>query len=169
MIYRTLLLFLLLAGMRGTILAQVPPPAGSLQRGAAAPDFHVHSLNGRELRLADLRDKVIVLNFWFIACPPCRVEIPKLNQLVARYADADVVFIAFAPDKEEELKIFLEEMPFHYQVVANATPIAEKYGIRGAPTHLVIDREGRVDTVVYGAIADPDRELGRLIDPLLKK
>jgi peroxiredoxin len=152
------------AGVCGNSWAQVPPPAGSLSKGAAAPEFDVRSLEGKALRLADLNGKVVVLNFWFIACPPCRVEIPKLNQLVARYGHDDVVFIAFAPDKEEELEVFLEEMPFHYQIVANATPIAEEYGIRGAPTHLVIDREGRVDTVIYGAIDDPDRELGRLID-----
>jgi peroxiredoxin len=160
---------LFLAGLCAPIAAQRPAPGGALEKGTPAPDFEVQSLDGNQLRLADLRDKVVVLNFWFIACPPCRVEIPKLNQLVAGYGDAEVVFIAFAPDNEEELKIFLAEMPFRYQIVANATPIAERYGIRGAPTHLVIDREGRVDTVIYGAIADPERELGRLIDPLLAR
>ncbi len=51
----------------------------------------------------------MVLNFWFIGCAPCRVEMPGLNQLVSEFKGKDVVFIAFATDAAEDLQTFLKE------------------------------------------------------------
>jgi thiol-disulfide isomerase/thioredoxin len=123
--------------------------AANLQAGGAAekigtPEtgFDVQSLGGTNLRLADLKGKVVVLNFWFIACPPCRVEIPKLNQLVEEYREAEVVFIAFVPDFEDDLREFPKKTAFEYHIIPNSTPVAESYEVTGAPTHILTDREG---------------------------
>jgi len=137
------------------------------QLSGPAPDFDVRSLDGHQLSLSGLRGKVVVLNFWFIACPPCRVEIPKLNQLVKDFEGKNVVFIAFAPDSEEDLRAFLEETKFDYQVVAQATPIAKEYGVTGAPTHIVVDKEGRIAAERRGAVNDPGKELGAIIRDVL--
>lgn len=135
--------------------------------GETAPGFDVQSLGGRDLQLSNLKGKVVVLNFWFIACPPCRVEIPKLNQLVEEYRATDVVFIAFAPDSEDDLREFLKTNPFKYHIIPNATPVAESYGVTGAPTHILIDREGVIRSVRFGEVSNPKAELSRSINDLL--
>jgi peroxiredoxin len=148
--------------------AALGQPGGGLESGDPAPEFRVTTLAGEVLNLSDLRGRVVVLNFWFIACPPCLAEIPQLNRVVKRFQGEDVVFIAFSPDQEDELEKFLARHPFDYQVVARATPTAERYGITGAPTHLLIDREGVVRDIRRGAIDDPESDLVQPILELLK-
>jgi len=135
--------------------------------GEPAPGFDVHSLGGVNLNMTHLKGKVVVLNFWFIACPPCRVEIPKLNQLVEEYRGRDVVFIAFVPDSEDDLREFLETTSFEYHIIPNSTPVAESYGVTGAPTHILVDREGSIRSVQFGEVSNPRAELSRLINNLL--
>lgn len=142
-------------------------PMEQLAKGTLAPDFSVTSLEGERLDSTELKGKVIVLNFWYISCPPCRTEIPRLNRLVDRFRDKGVVFIAFAPDSVEDLRAFLEVNEFKYHVVPDATPIAVEYKVSGAPTHILLDREMRVDTVRFGAITEKQGELDRLIENLL--
>jgi len=132
-----------------------------------APEFRVRSIDGQELTLSKLRGKVVVLNFWFIACAPCRVEIPKLNQMVKEFAGKEVVFIAFAPDTEDELRAFFQETEFDYQLVGKASETARRYRVIGAPTHFVINKEGRIVRERRGALEDPGKELGDVIRGLL--
>ena len=63
--------------------------------GKDAIPFSVTDIEGNEYSLNSLKDKIIVLNFWFVQCEPCVREIPELNNLVEKYKDKDVVFIAF--------------------------------------------------------------------------
>jgi peroxiredoxin len=160
---------LLLSSAAATIGAaeNLRPSEASEKIGEPAPGFDVRSLGGTDLRLADLKGKVVVLNFWFIACPPCRVEIPKLNQLVEEFRGADVVFIAFAPDSEDDLREFQETTAFEYHIIPNSTPVAESYGVTGAPTHILIDREGVIRSVRFGEVSNPKAELSRSINDLL--
>ncbi len=153
--------------MSWPVVAQTPDQVALLEKGAAAPAFTVRGLEGQHLELALMRGKVVVLNFWFIACPPCRVEMPQLNRLVDGFAGKDVVFIAFSSDSSQELRQFLSEAKFKYAIVPNSTKVALKYGIRGAPTHVVIDKEGKVHWIGYGALEDPVGELGKIIQEVL--
>jgi thiol-disulfide isomerase/thioredoxin len=94
--------------------------------------------------LAKLKGKVVVLNFWFINCPPCRQEMPELNQLTRNFSGAEVVFIGIALDDQTQLEQFLKQTPFDYQQIASGSAIAAQYGIKGYPTHAVLDRAGKV-------------------------
>ncbi len=158
------ILSITLAGT-GSVLAQSPFQT-SFKVGDPAPDFDVQDLDGAALKLSALRGKVVVLNFWFIACPPCRAEMPALNQLVQHFEGREVVFIGFAADPSDALRDFLQTHEFEYQVVPDATPIAELYVVRGAPTHVVIDQDGRFAKIVYGAIGDVQTALEEPISPV---
>jgi len=148
-------------------VAQTPDQVALLDKGTAAPPFTVRGLDGEHLELALMRGKVVVLNFWFIACPPCRIEMPQLNKLVDSFAGKNVVFIGFSPDSSQELRGFVSETQFKYTIVPNSTKVAQKYGVRGAPTHVVIDKEGKVHWIGYGALEDPVEELGKIIKEVL--
>ncbi len=149
------------------ILGQTPDQTALLKQGSVAPPFRVRGLDGQHLELALMRGKVVVLNFWFIACPPCREEMPKLNRLVDSYSGQNVAFIAFALDPSQQLRSFLANTSFKYTVVPNSTKVAINYGVRGAPTHVVIDKQGKVHWIGYGALDDPERELARIINEAL--
>jgi len=133
-----------------------------------APGFDVKALDGETLRLAELKGKVVVLNFWYIACAPCRVEIPGLNKLVEEFKPEEVVFIGFALDDESHLREFLKKTPFKYKIVAGSSSIVKQYGASAYPTHVLINKQGIVEFVMTGGSPDSHEELRPLIRNLLK-
>ncbi len=113
--------------------------------GKKPPGFSGKDLHGNKYKLKDLEGKVVVLNFWFVACNPCRMEIPELNKLADEYKDSSkVVFLAVALDPTYEVEKFLEKIPFHYNIISDGRYISSLYRITGYPTHAVIDKTGKV-------------------------
>lgn len=107
--------------------------------------FSSRDIYGKRFKAGDLKGKVLVLNFWFIGCPPCRREIPDLNGLVKQFANnKDVVFLAVALDGAISLENFLNKTPFHYSIIDDGRDIAHQYGIKSYPTSVVIDKMGKV-------------------------
>jgi thiol-disulfide isomerase/thioredoxin len=132
---------------RATYLAQLPAPKESpfFTTGQPLASFKVRDLQGRKYDSKELAGKIVVLNFWFIGCGPCRMEIPELNKLVQQYAGReDVVFLAVALDQRDAIQAFLRQHPYNYALVADGRYVAERYGIRSYPTNLVVDRQGKV-------------------------
>jgi thiol-disulfide isomerase/thioredoxin len=128
--------------------------------GPPAPVFSVTGLDGKKYDLAELKGKVVVLNFWFIGCAPCRVEMPALNKLVQEYAsNKDVVFIGFANDPDKDLREFLKKNQFLYSIVANGSAIASKYGVNAFPGHVVIGKDGKISSQSIGGSEDIDKQL----------
>jgi len=124
-----------------------PKPGESkfFQTGKSISNAKLVTLDKKKYNLKELAGKVVVLNFWFINCPPCRMEIPHLNKVTETYKDRDdVVFLAVALDEAYDLKQFLKEMPFNYGIVDGGRYIASQYGITLYPTHVVLDKEGKV-------------------------
>jgi peroxiredoxin len=141
-------------------------PAGSEEK-EMAPEFDVKTLEGEPLKLSALRGKVVVLNFWFVGCAPCRIEMPGLNMLTEEFKDEDVVFIAFALDNAEALEEFLKEKEFTYQIVPDASKIAALYGVNVYPTHVLINKNGQVEFMLTGGSEDRHEQLRPLIKNLL--
>ncbi len=116
-----------------------------------APEFRGNSLDGKTFDSKSLQGKIVVVNLWFIACGPCRKEIPKLNEMVREFRDRDVVFIAPTPDKAEALREFLKTLPFDYHIIPEADRIIEQFNAVHFPTHVVIDRNGQIESLMIGA------------------
>lgn len=126
--------------------ASLPKPAESkfFKTGQKIASFSERDMNGNKFSLKELAGKVVVLNFWFINCPPCRMEIPQLNELVVNYQqNPDVVFIAVALDERYDIQEFLKTNPFRYNIIDGGRYIASKYNINLYPTNLVLDKEGK--------------------------
>lgn len=135
----------------------------------AAPAFSVTTLSGKLYNIAALRGKVVVLNFWFIGCGPCKAEMPGLNQLVADFKGQDVVFLALALDPAEDLREFLKKMAFNYEVIPDAGKlIEEQFKITAYPTHIIIDRNGAVEATMTGGSEKRHEDIRPLITRLLK-
>ena len=110
---------------------------------------------GSEVRLADFRGEVVVLNLWATWCAPCRREMPSLDRLQARYGDAGLEVIALSLDRSdvEKVRAFFDELGItHLAVYQDPQARAgRELGAPGLPTTIVIDRAGR--------------EVGRLLGP----
>lgn len=150
-------------------LSYIKPVAGVPGAGSPAPDFAVSDLAGRRFELAALRGKAVVLNFWSIACAPCRAEIPELNRLVGGFKNRGVVFLAVSSDGEAELRAFLKGSPFNFPVVPAGGAVIRSYGLEGFPSHVVIDQEGRIAWARTGTSPDIRAELAAAIEGLLSK
>lgn len=123
-----------------------------------APELTVATLDGDTLTSADLRGKVVVVNFWATWCMPCRLEMPALQKLHETYAADDVVVVGLSTDvgSADPVHAFLDERGITYPV-GRATPGQRQAfgGIRGIPTTFIIDRKGVVRHRVVGYFAPP--------------
>lgn len=115
------------------------------QEGMRAPEFAVKLLDGREVSLASLRGKVVVLNFWFIACPVCRAIKPKLNEFKAQFGEReDVVFLAVTNDSESSVRGYLKKEPSGYLQAAGAGDALAMFKFGGYPKNIVISKTGEI-------------------------
>jgi thiol-disulfide isomerase/thioredoxin len=125
--------------------APKPKESNFFKEGDVFPAFKERDMKGNRYNLKDLAGKVVVLNFWFINCPPCRREIPELNEVVDKYKEnKDVVFLAIALDQRADLEDFLKTSPYKYNIVDDGRYTAQRYGINLYPTHVVIDKQGKI-------------------------
>lgn len=137
--------------------------------GELAPKFSVRSIQGKKLKKSSLEGKIIVLNFWYTTCPPCKKEIPQLNSLKEKFKDKNVEFIAVALDQEYKIDKFLKKNPFKYDIVEDGRWIAEKFDIKFYPTNIIIDKQGKYQFVKTGYKKDIAKAMAYKIDKLLQQ
>ncbi len=110
------------------------------------PPFSVTDLNGRAISSADLRGKVVIVNFWATWCPPCREEIPDLIALQTKYRD-QLVVLGISEDEGPvgEVEAFVAEHKMNYPVALTTPELRKVFrGVTALPTTFVVDREGRI-------------------------
>lgn len=122
--------------------------------GTKAPNFKDRSIKSNMIDSKKLLDHIIVYNFWFTTCAPCKAEIPKLNQLREKYKDKNIQFIAIALDPEYKINEFILKNPFFYDIIAEGRWIAEKFEISSYPTNIVVDKKGVVQFYEIGYKSD---------------
>jgi peroxiredoxin len=115
-----------------------------------APDFELPGLDGKTYSLKSLKGKIVVLNFWFIACKPCVNEMPVLNSIKNNYDPAKVIFIALSLDGKDAVSTFLQHHQFNYTILPGAGGVHKKYNLNAYPTSIVIDGRGIVSFVQVG-------------------
>jgi thiol-disulfide isomerase/thioredoxin len=132
------------------------------------PEFAAKDLDGRLVSSLKWKGKVVVLNFWFTKCSPCKAEIPELNRLVKKYANK-VTFISIALDDKSALHDFLGENKFLYQTVSDQKgSISREFSIKIYPSHIVIDPDGYIYYRHIGGGSSIFTALSGVIDRLLK-
>jgi len=131
--------------LRRAAAAPKPIESTAFKTGKKFENFSAYDLDGKLVDTKQLKGKILVINFWFINCPPCRAERPYLNQIVNDYkSDSNVVFIAIALDLKEQLQTYLKEHEFNYNIIPDGRKIAASYDIKGFPTQVIVDNEGKV-------------------------
>ncbi len=136
--------------------------------GKEAIAFEVKDIFGNKYSLKDLKNKVIVMNFWFVECKPCVLEIPELNKLVDKYKEMGVVFIGFALNDKSKIEGFLKTNIFKYNLISESREIAELHQVTSYPTHIIIDKNSIISYVTSGYGSTTIEDIYKAIDSLLK-
>lgn len=123
--------------------------------GRAAPALTLARFDGGKLSLADLRGKVVFVNFWSSWCPPCRAEAREMEQTWQRLKSDNVVFVGVQiQDTEENGRAFIKEFNITYPTGLDVTGrIAIDYGVWGIPETFFIDAAGQITYKHVGGIS----------------
>lgn len=118
-----------------------------------APDFSLKRLNGSEVRLEDLRGKLVFLNFWATWCPPCRAEMPSMEKLYTEFGDRDFVMLAVnLRENAERVATFKRRLELSFPILLDSDgTIGLTYGVRSIPTTYLIDQNGYLIGGALGA------------------
>jgi thiol-disulfide isomerase/thioredoxin len=124
-------------------------PTGSVkllkERTEVAP-FTATDVTGKPISIAQLRGKVVLINFWATWCPPCREEIPALIELQKKYTDQlQIIGIAQDSGSAEDVRRFAEANGMNYPSVLSSPELEKRFpGVYALPTTFMLDHDGRI-------------------------
>ena len=150
------------------IWPQLAALAGVAAANAAAPRFHLTTLDGAPIDSDQLRGKVVLVNFWATWCPPCRVEMPSFERIYEKHRGEGFTIVGVAMDAtgSDEVRRFLAERGIGYPVAMASGEVVQDFGgVALLPTSFLIDREGRTRYEVRGIFAPfaPERDVETLL------
>ena len=149
-----------------------PEQATIVKDGHTAPDFEVQMFDGSTIKLADLKGKVVLLNFWATWCPPCRAELARVQKdIIERFKGEPFVFIPVSRgEKRETVAAFREKMGYTFPMgLDTESAIYKKYAQTYIPRNFLIDKEGKVVKASVGYDEAEFAELIKLIEETIKK
>jgi thiol-disulfide isomerase/thioredoxin len=120
-------------------------------------DFSLSDLNGKNIKLLDLRGKVIVLDFWATWCKPCMEEVPNFSKLYSNFKE-NKNFAMYAIVNEsgdlEDIKESMKENGIDYPVIIGDSKTVRDFGVPGYPTTFVISKDGKIALKLIGSQTD---------------
>ena len=165
LLWRFMLVLLVGLGLVWIFATRMPPAVAYLNDtavapliGRLAPDFTLAATDGRTFQLSSLRGKPVVVNFWATWCPPCRKEMPELEQLWQRYGTGSELMLLGVNQAEDvatiqQFRSMVTDVSFPILLDYN-TGIARLYSVQALPTTFFIDAEGRIQDVKIGGPMD---------------
>lgn len=121
-------------------------------------DFTTADGEGQPVDTEALRGQIVVLNFWYAACAPCRVEAPVLEALHSEFSDDVAFFGVNSRDTKETADSFTQSYGVTYPSIIDADEkrvtiaVSAEVPVKATPTTVILDREGRVQTVILGQV-----------------
>jgi peroxiredoxin len=143
------------AADRSSIQPDSDSPSSSYsQAGKPAPDFELELLDGTKVSLSDFEGHPILINYWATWCPPCREELPLIQERLDRYSPDLVVLTINAGEEPKTVRNFIQQKAFSFHVLLDPEWKAEAlYGIYAYPTTVFIDREGLIQARYVGGMS----------------
>ena len=137
---------------------------------AAAPDFTLRTMNGPNMRLAEQRGRVVMVNFWATWCGPCRQEMPHLNRLYEKYRASGFVLMGVNVDDDTRNAAELAtKLGLKFPVLLDTDKgVSKLYDLSTMPSTVLIDRDGKVRYVHRGYLTGYEDTYDKQIRELLK-
>ena len=137
---------------------------GTPASGNPAPEIRFEDLSAAPVSLSEFAGRAVVLNFWATWCPPCRREMPMLDEFHAAYSSRGLSVIGLAIDEPPaQVRRFVESIGVSYPIWVDAPPSApgfdrsrqvfSRYGGVGLPTTVFIDRKGIIRRIYVGELS----------------
>ncbi len=138
--------------------------------GKPAAAFEATDLAGKPHSLKDYKGKVVVLDFWYRGCGWCMRAIPQMKQLSAEFKQAPVAIIGMNIDPvEADAKFVVDKMGLNYATLRVDRKVPQQFGVRGYPTLVIIDPQGKVHDLHVGYSPTLQQEVGEVVRQLLAK
>ncbi len=134
-------------------------------------DFTLKSRSGENVRLAELRGQVILINFWASWCAPCRKELPKLEDLHQKYKDLGVTILGINIDENPELsKKILKDVTVTFPVLFDTdSSVSGQYEIAAMPSTFLVDKHGNFRFRHNGYLDGYEHKYDKQIKKLLRE
>lgn len=136
--------------------------------GKKAKTFNEISIKQNKIDTKKIIGDVIVYNFWFTNCGPCKAEIPKLNELKQKYNGKNIHFISIALDPEYKIIPFLKTFPFEYEIIPEGRWISEMFNVNSYPTNIIVDKNGIIQFYDIGYKTDIVDRMASTLDKYLE-
>jgi len=140
-------------------------------KGAEAPNFTLIDMEGNEVSLNSLRGKVVFLDFWATWCPPCRNSLPHTQALSQheKTKSGDLVVLAVnAREDVDKVKKFMQDNNYSFRVLLDKDgKVLDSFKVRGIPTFVLIDREGKVAWVQVGFMPGSEKAMEEAVSQAL--
>jgi cytochrome c biogenesis protein CcmG/thiol:disulfide interchange protein DsbE len=148
---------LILLALLAWRLAVMSPATTSLV-GSPAPDFALADLNGNPIRLADLRGRPVIVNFWASWCGPCVEEFPLLQRALDEHRVQGLTVVGIVvQDRSEAARAFMARMGARWPAVMDpGGGVASSYGLYAPPESFFIDRDGVIASRQVGQLSQAD-------------
>lgn len=152
-----------------TIGVALAGAVGAQEVGTRAPAFDVASSGAKNVRLADLKGRVVYVDFWASWCAPCKQSFPWMNEMQSKYGPRGLSVVGVTVDrKREDAEKFLTATPAAFTVGFDTTgKVAEAYRPKGMPTSFLIGADGVVRAVHVGFKDQDKADLEREIQAAL--
>ncbi|MGB9203385.1 MAG: TlpA disulfide reductase family protein [Terriglobales bacterium] len=109
------------------------------------PEFTLKDLSGKTWTFADLRGKVVLVNFWATWCPPCRKEMPDLETLYGRFQSQGLVVLSISDEDAAKVEPFIRERKISFPVLLDpGRKVNDLFVVQGIPKNFVYDRKGKL-------------------------
>src|SRR5262245_25210052 len=159
---------LLAFGPFGCGRSSVPDLSPTVMKGPA-PDFELENVAGGKTKAADLKGKVLVVDFWATWCEPCLVEIPKFNKMSDEFKGKDVAVVGITVESpHDDIRPKVKEIGMKYTVLVGNDAVVDGFGgLIGFPTTLVVTKDWKIYKKYMGALPDKDARIKKDIEKLL--
>ncbi|PKL84140.1 MAG: hypothetical protein CVV24_01270 [Ignavibacteriae bacterium HGW-Ignavibacteriae-3] len=135
-----------------------------------APAFTLADLNGNSVSLAEMKGKIVIIDFWATWCGPCKASFPGMQKAVNKYADDPNVKFLFVntwennvDDKKKNAQDFITQNKYTFHVLLdNDNKVIESYKVSGIPTKFIIDKEGNIRFKAVGFDGSDDKLISEL-------
>jgi thiol-disulfide isomerase/thioredoxin len=144
----------LIAFLLSVVAIQCYRPAsetGSVEVGQKAPQFNLQDLTGHDVSLDQYKGKIVILDFWQISCPPCRISMPMLDKMQEEYSGKLSILAINLQEPKDMVRDYILKQNLHSKVLLDQDgSVGSRYGTYAIPMQFLIDQNGIVRYIMTG-------------------